>query len=152
MITDYLWCEIEDFDGDDMWFQQVGAKYHSLRATLDVLRGKFRVWIRKLKSCIKYFPFIFIFSFTFSNFGNDASGIFHIFLIHHECGVLKTMWKDQNKKGSGDWSHGLEVYGYFTEIDQYCCKFYCRTTYNDGALSCTMKKRSSFFPELRKTF
>lgn len=41
MIEDFLWPKLEDFDREDMWFQQDGATCHTTRANLTLLRKKF---------------------------------------------------------------------------------------------------------------
>lgn len=41
MITDFFWHELDDFDLEDMWFQQDGATCHTSRDTINLLREKF---------------------------------------------------------------------------------------------------------------
>lgn len=41
MLTDYFFTKIEDYDLDDMWFQQDGATSHVTRANRDLLQEKF---------------------------------------------------------------------------------------------------------------
>ena len=40
MLTDYFFTKIEDYDLDDMWFQQDGATSHVTRANRDLLQEK----------------------------------------------------------------------------------------------------------------
>ena len=35
MLGDYLWPELDEFDINDMWFQQDGATSHTARDTID---------------------------------------------------------------------------------------------------------------------
>ena len=41
MLEDYLWTELDEFDINDMWFQQDSATSHTARVTIDLLKGKF---------------------------------------------------------------------------------------------------------------
>lgn len=41
MITDYLWHKLDDFDLDDMWYQQDGATCHTSKDTITLLKEKF---------------------------------------------------------------------------------------------------------------
>ena len=41
MITDFFWPKLKDMDVVDMWFQQEGATYHTVNATMDILHELF---------------------------------------------------------------------------------------------------------------
>ena len=41
IAQDYLWPELDELDINDMWFQQDGATSHTVRVTIDLLKGKF---------------------------------------------------------------------------------------------------------------
>lgn len=41
MLTDYFCREIEDYDLNNMWFQQDGARIHTTQANRALLREKF---------------------------------------------------------------------------------------------------------------
>ena len=41
MLKEFLFTKIEEEDIGNIWFQQVGAMYHTAEATLDVLRPVF---------------------------------------------------------------------------------------------------------------